>query len=588
MAEGAATFRDFILTKFNTLTMNNLLFSLLFFVLTSQTSSFAQNVTTEAIPHGKIVSFSFSESKIFPGTQRLVTVYIPALIDPIIPACVYVQQDGLNVGQKLDLVLDTLIARHEIPVTVGVFVTPGMVPSPIANNPGRPNRCFEYDAVGDQYVRFIMEEVLPKVSKEYNLNLTKSGNDRCIGGGSSGAIAAFNAAWERPDAFSRVYCVSGSFVGFRFGNMFPTLVRKTEAKPIRAFTTTGTNDMENCAGDWTLLDLEMDKAMKFSGYDYRFMELEGGHVVGWKEHFAEAMRYLWKDWPTPVKAGISAPRVRDIILPSESWQQVKVDGSNITGAAANSKGEVFFVDGNKNKIYRIGLDGMVSIFLSNAGFCNGLSFGAKDELYTVSEKTGKIMCYDSVGKGKIIDKGILGHSILAIPSGGLYVSGKDPISRLVKVWLIKDGKKIVVETALSFAAGIAMTPDRGFLTIGEGSSHWAYSYQIGADGKLINRERFFTLHTQDWEGNAGTEDLCYDREGHLYVATRFGIQVCAWDGPTQVILPSPVGRITRICFGGSDLDTIFAFCGNQIIKRKVKGHALGASTPWTKMTPGKL
>ena len=568
--------------------MNRVFIFFLFFVFSFQNSSFAQQESSEKIPHGKILSFKFSERKLFPGTQRTISVYLPAQLNPSIAACVYVQQDGFNAGQKLDLLLDTLIARKEMPVTVGVFVTPGMVPSPIVNNPGRPNRCFEYDAVGDQYVRFIIDEILPIVSKQYNLNLSKNGNDRCIGGGSSGGIAAFNAAWERPDAFSRVYCASGSFVGFRFGNMFPTLVRKTEAKPIRAFTTTGTNDMENCAGDWTLLDLEMDKAMKFSGYDYRFMELQGGHEVGWKEHFSEAMRYLWKDWPTPIKAGISAPRVRDIILPSETWQEIKVDAHNINAAAANSKGEVFFVDGNKNKIFRIGLDGLVTTFISNAEYCNGISFGAKDELYTVSEKTGKIRCYDTEGKGKIIEQGIFGHQVFAIPDGGLYVTGKEVASKTIKVWLVKNGKKIVVDNSLPFAAGIAMTPDRGFLTIGEGSSHWAYSYQVGADGKLNNKERFFTLHTPDWEENAGTEDLCYDREGHLYVATHYGIQVCAWDGPTQVILPSPAGRITRICFGGVDLDTLFAFCGNKIIKRKVKGHALGAFTPWTKMTPGKL
>jgi enterochelin esterase-like enzyme/sugar lactone lactonase YvrE len=567
--------------------MNKVFFSLLFIIFTIQNPSFAQQNHSEKIPQGKILSFTFSESKIFPGTQRTITVYIPEQLNPSISACVYIQQDGFRDGQNLNLILDTLIARHEMPVTVGIFVTPGMVPSPIADNPGRPNRCFEYDAVGDQYARFILEEVLPKVSKEYHLNLTKNANDRCIAGVSSGGIAAFNAAWERPDAFSRVYCVSGSFVGFRFGNMFPTLVRKTEAKPIRAFTTTGTNDMENCAGDWTLLDLEMDKAMKFSGYDYRFMQLKGGHGVGWKEHFAEAMRYLWKGWPTPIQPGISAPRVRDIILPSESWQDVKVDASNITAAASNSKGEVFFIDGPKNKIFRIGLDGIVSNFVSNAGFSNGIAFGALDELYTVSEKTGKIMCYDPLGKGKILSEGVLGHSVFSIPEGGLYVIGKDNESKSTKVWLVKNGKKTVMDH-LPIAAGIAMTPDRGFLTIGESSSHWAYSYQVGAEGKLINKERFFTLHTPDWEENAGTEDLCYDREGHLYVATRSGIQICAWDGPTQVILPSPAGRITRICFGGADLDMLFAFCGNKIIKRKVKGHALGAYTPWTKMTPGKL
>ena len=165
-----------------------------------------------------------------------------------------------------------------MPVTIGVFVRPGDLPATVKDTLGRRNRCFEYDGVGDNNVRFLVEELLPFVAKKFDLKLSTSGNDRCIAGGSSGGIAAFNAAWQRPDAFSRVYANSGSFVAFRGGHEFPTLVRKFEAKPIRAYLTTGTHDMENCAGDWFLLDQEMDKALRFSGYDYRFRIINGGHV----------------------------------------------------------------------------------------------------------------------------------------------------------------------------------------------------------------------------------------------------------------------------------------------------------------------
>lgn len=268
--------------------MKKIIFLLFVFTIRFGLNCYAE----DPIPHGKIVSFGYAESKIFPGTQRIVTVYIPQQIDSVKPACVYVQQDGFSPGQNMNLILDTLIAKYEIPVTVGVFVSPGSLPPTDKNTVGRPNRCFEYDGVGDNYVRFLLEEILPTVAKNYHLNLTQNGNDRCIGGVSSGGISAFNTAWERPDAFSRIYCVSGSFVGFRGGNMFPTFIRKTEAKPIRAYLTTGTKDMENCAGDWTLLDMEMDKALKFSGYDFQFIVLEGGHGAGWKERFAEGMRYL--------------------------------------------------------------------------------------------------------------------------------------------------------------------------------------------------------------------------------------------------------------------------------------------------------
>jgi len=267
---------------------------------------------------------------------------------------------------------------------------------------------------------------------------------------------------------------------------------------------------------------------------------------------------------------------------------VKGDYHNICGSACNSKGEVFFADPTLNKIYRIKTDGNINEFLNNAGFCNGLSCGVNDELYTVSTKTGKVMCYGTFGKEKLDADGIYGQYVLSNPNGGLYITGKDNLNEPDKVWLIKDGKKAIVDNGLRSATGLAMTPDRGFLAIGEGSSHWVYSYKIAPDGKLVNKERFFSLHMEDWEENAGAESVCYDREGHLYVATHLGIQICAWDGPTQVILPLPNGRVTGICFGGADLDMMFAFCGDKIYKRKLKNHALGAFTPWTPMKAGQL
>lgn len=543
----------------------------------------AQSGVKLEIPRGRVESCQFNKSKIYPGTDRIVKVYIPAQLDPSKPACVYVQQDGISLNTAS--VLDSLIAINDIPVIVGVFVSPGIVPPADSNTKHRPNRCFEYDALGDAYARFILEEILPFISEKYSLNLSDKGNDRGIGGASSGGISAFNAAWERPDAFTRVYCNSGSFVAFRGGHEFPALVRKTEAKPIRAYLTTGTNDMENCAGDWFLIDQEMDKALKFSGYDYQFRILDGKHVVGYKECFAEAMTYLWKGWPEPVKAGRSAPRVQDITLPGETWELVAGGFGDARGPACSSKGEVYFVDEPANKIYKIGTSGDVATFLADAGHSSGLSFGAKGELYSVSSKTGKIMSYNNQGKGTLYAEGIHGQYVLAKPDGGIYVSE----SETGKVWMVNEGHKTLVDSAIKFPTGIAMSPDQWLLAVAENQSHWVYSYTIAPDGKLENKERFFWLHVPDAEDSSRAESVCYDREGHLYVATNFGIQICAWDGPTQVILPLPSKEVADgVCIGGAEFDTLFVFCGDKIYKRKIKNHTVGAFTPWTKMSPGKL
>lgn len=537
-------------------------------------------IKPEAVRQGQIKSFAFAESAIFPGTVRDVTVFIPAQYDGSRPACVYVKTDGYNPREKP--LLETMIATREMPVTVGVFVRPGELPATVKDTMGRRNRCFEYDGVGDNNVRFLVDELLPAVARKFDLKLSTNGNDRCIAGGSSGGIAAFNAAWERPDAFSRVYANSGSFVAFRGGHEFPTLVRKFEAKPIRAYLTTGMRDMENCAGDWFLIDQEMDKALRFSGYDYAFRIIDGGHVAGYYEYFQEAMSFLWKDWPKPIATGPSAPRVRDLILPGEPWQLVARDRHAARGPACNARGEVFFPDTEANKIYRIGLDGKIEEFLSDAGHANSLSIGPRGELYAVSSRTGRLMSYDAMGRGSLVVEGLRGQHVLATPAGGLYVTsnGEGP----GEVWFVGDGLKTRVASGLKFATGLAYRPDRWLLSVADGHSKWAYSYQINADGTLSNKERFFWLHVPDWEDDAGAESICYAREGQMLVATRWGIQVCADDGPTQAILPTPDrGRVFGVCLGGRELDTLFAFCGDKIWKRRVKVHTVGAFTPMSRV-----
>jgi gluconolactonase len=542
----------------------------------------------EEILAGEIREFQFNTSEIFPGTVRDVTIFIPAQYDGSKPACVYVKTDGYRPQEKT--MLETMIASKEMPVTIGVFVRPGEVPAPMPGTLGRRNRDFEYDGISDNNVRFLVDELLPHIAKEFKLNLSTDGNDRCMAGGSSGGIAAFTAAWNRPDAFSRVYAASGSWVAFRGGHEFPTMVRKFEARPIRAFLTTATRDMENVAGDWFLLDQQMDKALKFSGYDYQFRIVDGPHVAGYSEHWQEAMAYLWRGWPERVQTGPSAPRAQEILIPGEGWELLADGFKSTRGPACNAAGEVYFADTTSDRIHRIELDGTVSVFATDTGNAHCVTVGADGTVFTISERSGNLMSYDAAGNGSVVMDGILGHSLLARPDGSLYVTTNgEKAHGPGSVWLIKDGQKTQVDSGIKFATGMTYRPDQWLLSVAEGHSKWVYSYQINDDGTLTNKGRFFHLHVADWDDDAGTESVCYSIEGRQFVATRSGIQISADDGPTQVILPVPdFSRVTGVCLGGRDGDTLFAFCGNRIWKRKIQHHAMGAFSPWVKVNATKL
>ena len=163
------------------------------------------------VPKGTTFNFSFAKSKVFPGTSRGVTVYVPAQYDGKTPACVFVNQDGLP--GYVPATFDKLIAAKEMPVTIAIGVTPGVVPAANKDALPRFNRSYEYDGLGDAYARMLLDELLPEVEKQTTKDgkaivLSKKGADRGIGGASSGAIAAFTVAWERPDAFTRVFSTS--------------------------------------------------------------------------------------------------------------------------------------------------------------------------------------------------------------------------------------------------------------------------------------------------------------------------------------------------------------------------------------------
>jgi sugar lactone lactonase YvrE/enterochelin esterase-like enzyme len=518
-----------------------------------------------AIPKGEISVHTFDQSQIFPGTKRSYTLYVPKQYDAARPACVYVGQDG--VGFNAPAVFDQLIQEKAMPVTVGVFVTPGSAS-------GRGNRSFEYDALTDDYVRFLTEELLPYVAKTHKLNLSTNGNDRAIAGTSSGGICAFTAAWQRPDAFRRVFSNVGSFGAHRGGYVYPILVRKVEPKPIRVFLQDGSNDLKFAFGDWFLANQEMEQALTFAGYEVAHSWDSGGHEMKYATKiFPEVMRWLWKDWPAPVKAGAGSPHHKKLLLPDEPWKLVPGHYQDTTSPAANTQGEVFFCDAPAGKIYKVDSSGTVDIFLADSKHAAGLACGPKGLLYATAGD--QVVAYDADAKASVVARDIQGHRVAAGPTGNVYVTSRAANeAEGSKLWLVTAaGEKRVVDADLKQAASVALTSDRRFLCVTDGSIHQVYSYLIQPDGSLIDKQRYYYLHV-DTVDASGADGMCADRDGVVYVATQMGVQVCQASGQTLCIIPTPNGKVSGLCFGGSQFDTLYATCGDKVFQRKVRVHGV--------------
>jgi enterochelin esterase-like enzyme len=268
----------------------------------------------EGVPKGDIRGPYTLACKVYPGTQHTYWVYVPAQYDPSLPTALMVYQDGQafkdeNGDIRAQNVMDNLIYRREIPVMIGVFINPGRRPDQPEPSPqttwgdDTTNRRIEYNSLDDKYARVITEELMPVLYREYNIS--KDPEMHGIGGSSSGAIAAFTVAWERPNDFRKVLSNVGSFVDLRGGYVYPERVLASERKPIRIFLCDGRNDHRGTLRgaydekmDWFLQNVRLMKALTEKGYDVNYtwgMNLHGQKFGG--AIMPDMMRWLWRDGP---------------------------------------------------------------------------------------------------------------------------------------------------------------------------------------------------------------------------------------------------------------------------------------------------
>jgi enterochelin esterase family protein len=264
------------------------------------------------VPKGQLKGpFVLPDSKAYPGTQHTYWVHVPAQYDPSVPAHLMIFQDGqayidMNGFVRAPHIMDNLIYRRELPVMISVYINPGRRPDQPEPTPAEwgdrtTNRPTEYNTLDDKYASVICDELLPALEKEYNIS--KNPDHRGLGGTSSGAIAAFTVAWQRPDQFRKVLSIVGSFVNLRGGDAYPDLIRKSEKKPLRVFINDGRNDNRGQGRggydprrDWYYQNVQMVKALTEKGYDvnYAFGVNTHTHRMG-GPMIPEMLRWLWRD-----------------------------------------------------------------------------------------------------------------------------------------------------------------------------------------------------------------------------------------------------------------------------------------------------
>ena len=534
-------------------------------------------------------------------------MYVPDKYDASKPAPFMIFLDGsgsLGNGQRVPVVFDNLIARGDLPPLIGIFIDPGVLPTIPENSATAQNRyerIFEYDNISDRFSSFLEAELIPEVAKNYNLS--KNPDDHAISGVSTGAVGAFVAAWHRPDMFHRVLSFIGTFVSLKGADTLPAAIRRTEPKPIRVYLQAGKNDHTTAdqpfgvfyGGSWPMNNQVMDDALRFAGYDVKFNLGEEGHNM---KHGAaimpEALTWLWRDYPKPVvarePAALSKPNsgweprgnVFTVISADKQWEQVGGTYGAVSSPAGDKDGNVYFADSKANRVYKADPSGNVATFRDNAAGVRAVRVGPDGRIYAA--KAAGIVSWGVGGDEKTVAAAVSASDLAITAKGGVYFT--DPAKKTVgyidpagKLKTVYSGGEIAAPSALSLSA------DQSMLVVGDSRVRFNWSFQIAADGGLVNGEPFFRVDMPEVSPASGVAGVTVDTLGQTYFATALGIQYCEQNGRCAGIVGKPDrGALTGLAFAGKDLDWLYATEGTKLYRRAAKMRGVAA---WSPVKPPK-
>ncbi len=313
-----------------------------------------------------------------------------------------------------------------------------------------------------------------------------------------------------------------------------------------------------------------------AGYDVAYNWGTGAHN---SQHggaiLPEALRWLWRGGRRPSRPASrrGCPSMNTVLLPDQEWQLVSQGHKFTEGLTANEKGEVFFVEIPGEQIFKIGLDGKVTLFKDKSGRVSGLRIGPDGRLYAAQGGTRRIVAYDlGTGAETVIAEDVPSNDLAIGSNGNIYVT--DFANK--QVWLVTPaGDKRVVDTGLLKPNGITLSPDQTLLLVADSASQFVYSFQIQPDGSLTNKQPFYHLHLVEGVTESGADGIAVDRNGTLYVTSRIGLQVADQAGKVNSIISKPQpGPLSNVVFGGPDFDDLYVTIGDKVFKRKVRQKGL--------------
>lgn len=302
------------------------------------------------------------------------------------------------------------------------------------------------------------------------------------------------------------------------------------------------------------------------------------------------------------------PALDEIIAPDAQAELIKGDYFGFLEGPVwvpESGGYLIFSDVAANVIYKYSPNAQFSVFLDRAGFTGtdtsrvgGQSFNGRlyllvfgpvgitldaqhrpvftthgDRSIVRLEKDGTRTTLADHYEGKRLNSpnDIVGKKDGAIyftdPPGGLRERDKSPEKELpyAGVFLWKEGTLQLVDKAITFPNGIALSPEEKYLYVN--GDRKIFRYEIRPDDTVTNREVFVDMTADPLPG--GTDGMKVDQMGNVYCEGAGGVWIISPAGKHLGTIQFPL-TVSNLAFGDADGKTLYLTARGSLYKIRTK------------------
>lgn len=266
-----------------------------------------------------------------------------------------------------------------------------------------------------------------------------------------------------------------------------------------------------------------------------------------------------------------------VLIEGESWELVSEGHGFTEGPAVDAKGQIYFTDVKRSKIYKIDTQGEVSLFVDNSARTNGLMFGPDGLLYGCRMGDRQIVAYREDASHEVIAGNVDSNDITVAKNGDIYFS--DPKGQ--KVWYIPKGGKPKVVAEDVALNGLILWEHSGTLVTTAGPDAWLWTFRVEPDGSLTSKDKYYApLRLVTNNSHPGGDGMTVDADGRLYVATRAGLQMFDPTGRMGGVIAKPQNAfLSNATFGGPDLSYLYVTSTDKVFRRKTKTNGISHFTP---------